>query len=297
MLKDDALNAILAKKTLLSKNNLICSDVERKNYNYEFTASENGINIKIQLYFGKKGLKTVIQGKKETALYHRIINILEGKQEGIFNDTDEVEEPNRYIGSDESGKGDFFGPLVVAAFYCNENISKKLVTLKIKDSKKLSDNKISVLYRNLEEDFGKYFAYRIVEPEEYNRLYKQDNNLNILLNKLHSEVIQQLLSKFPKTENIVVDKFSEQKLVLESNNAPNITYIHKGERYLAVAAASIVARHKFNQWFEQEEIFDLQIGKGASAAISKKAAELAQIFGKEKLDKYAKVHFKIYNKL
>ncbi len=98
---------------------------------------------------------------------------------------DEEDIPFPYIGIDESGKGDYFGPLVVAAVWLSESIQKKLEAMGVRDSKKLSDKKCQELAGVIRELSRGKFTYTVIGPERYNSLYEQfkseGKNLNYLL--------------------------------------------------------------------------------------------------------------------
>ena len=152
------------------------------------------------------------------------------------------------IGVDESGKGDYFGYLVVAACYVDNNIEPRLRELGVRDSKNLSDLQI----KNIASALRKICKYEIVKisPEKYNKIYPNFKSLNTMLAWSHSKSIEKLLEKV-KCDHVIVDKFADEKVLHE---ALSITKVPKNikieqkinaERDLAVAAASIIARHEF----------------------------------------------------
>ena len=118
IVEEKAKNQIELMKHQCEKSGMAISQLDRKDYNYEFTANSGKEKIKIQVYFGKKGVKTILQGDANSNLYKTINNLILGEPKLDLRDS-QFKEPGEYIGSDECGKGDFFGPLVVSAVYVN----------------------------------------------------------------------------------------------------------------------------------------------------------------------------------
>lgn len=207
--------------------------------------------------------------------------------------------PPPWIGSDESGKGDFFGPLVAAAVYADEGIARTLLSAGIKDCKLLTDEKVLAL----EHSIKKNCPHSVLElkPEAYNRLYAQfkaeKKNLNHLLAWAHSKAIEDVLSKKP-CETVITDKFGDDKF-MQSRLSPlisgkKIVLIQqpRAEENIAVAAASILARARLIQWSAAaEKEWGMKIPKGATH-VKEPAKEFLKRFGREKLGLVAKLHFK-----
>ena len=255
--------------------------------------------MKVQVYFGKKGLKQVIQGNKTSALYDKISELIY-ESDLLFKDKNEsvIEE---YIGSDESGKGDFFGPLVVAAFYTTSGISKQLKALGVKDSKELTDSAILETARKIRELFSDNYEIFELVPEEYNKQYiTTGKNLNKLLTFAHSRAVEKLLDKHPAVKFVITDKFSSKNLdILTEPRFSKVKFIQetKAEKYPGVAAASILAREKVVLWFQDLEQKGIYLPKGASKEVDKTAKELALKYGKENLNRICKTHFKNFSKI
>jgi ribonuclease HIII len=269
------------------------SGIEEKNYNYEFTVNYNKKKVKVQVYFGKKGNKIVIQGDPDSFEYNKIKSaIFDENSPEIGNDDVEYEE---YIGSDECGKGDYFGPLVVAAVYVNKETAARLKRVGVRDSKDLSDTQIDSLAESIKQIIENDFEICSLEPEDYNRLYDQYRNLNKLLVHCHSLVTGKLLKRV-QCNLVITDKFSNRKLEIHpSIDTKDIKFIMEtgAEKYTGVAAASILARNKFNEWFLKLKEQGLDLPKGASDAV----LQAAKNIGKDKLQKFAKLHFKVTQKL
>ena len=289
-LKVQAENQIKKYKQLISGNNLLHDEIIQKPYNFEFSVRQNDTKskVKIQVYFGKKGVTTILQGNKETDYYKLVDSILFGQQKLNFNEEKE-KDFSTYIGSDETGKGDVFGPLVVCAYYCEDSDKEYLRGFGVRDSKELSAYQIIDIAETIINKFQNNFSVVMISPEKYNALYDEFKNLNKLLNWAHTKAISNLLEMHP-CENIIVDKFSNESLLLTNKNKLNIIHTHKAERYVAVAAASIIARYYFDLWFKNHKKFSLP--KGASAETAQVAEKIFDNYGIGELNKIAKLHFK-----
>ncbi len=288
-IEKQALNKITEVHSLLKQSGLIISGIDKKSYNYEFNVSNgSSAKLKVQVYFGKKGVKTVLQGNKETEVYS-IVNELVFKQSELqFNQSNEIDFDN-YIGSDETGKGDLFGPMVICAFDYNEEMYEPFGRLSVQDSKNMSRFQITNCATGLIKKYPDSFEVVTITPVKYNELYKNFRNLNKMLNWAHSKAINNLLAK-SETKNIIVDKFSNEQLLLQDYTSLNIQHTHKGERFLGVAAASIIARYHFDKWFERNNKFALK--KGASVETTKIAEKIFDDYGIDALRNVAKLHFK-----
>lgn len=277
----------------LSKSNFISEDVIRSQYCFESNIRSNSEKVKIQVYFGKKGIKTVLQGDTASSLYDQIQEILFGNN--LFTQKIEVNEPLRYIGVDESGKGDYFGPLVTAAVYIDENTNVELQKANVKDSKELSDTQILLIAKKIKKIIGDKSEILSLPPKMYNQLYEKDKNLNKLLAQCHSEVMRRLLIK-AKCNEVISDKFGKSETLLHYINEKklnvNLIQIPRAEKFIAVAAASILAREKVILWFEQiKQKTGIELNKGGSN-LKPSIDKFVTKFGKEKLIYVAKLHFK-----
>jgi ribonuclease HIII len=200
-----------------------------------------------------------------------------------------------HIGVDESGKGDYFGPLVVAGVYVEKEKLAKLLDLGVKDSKKLSAIAVGRLSKAIRGLCP--FSLVVIGPEKYNQLYDKIKNLNRLLAWGHARVIENLLSKID-CKNVVLDQFANERFVLESlmerGKTVDVKQMHRGEEDIAVAAASILARQEFLARLEElEKEMGFSLPRGAGAAVKNQAQALLQDQGIEKLSKVAKLHFKL----
>ncbi|MEG8946427.1 ribonuclease HIII [Rosettibacter firmus] len=295
--KKIALNLINQLKSQLEKYYLT-SDIIEKNYNFEFSLNINRNIYKVLVYFGKKGVKTILQGNTELPEYITLRKLIFGQLELDYND-ENLSEPDEYIGTDESGKGDYFGPLVVAAVYVDLDTQKKLKQIGVRDSKDLSENQISDLSKEILKIVKENYSIVTISPQKYNQLYDKFKNLNHLLNWAHSKAIENLLKK-TKCDTVITDKFSKRELNISFNkNHSSIKFIQetKAEKFVGVAAASILARNKFNEWFIKNSNDEIELIKGTSKKVEKAAAELVKKYGKESLNKFVKLHFKTTNNI
>ncbi len=202
-------------------------------------------------------------------------------------------EPGR-IGTDESGKGDFFGPLVVAAFFMPEGQEEVLRELGVKDSKRTSDGRC----REIAGILKKSYAHSIVAigPEKYNELYAKLRNLNRLLAWAHARAIENILERVP-AGRAVTDQFGDERFVknalLKRGREIDLVQMPRAEEDPAVAAASILARAEFlARLGDLSREAGMELPKGASAQVDEAAVKLVRTRGPEILEKVAKTHFK-----
>ncbi len=295
-LKEKALLQTQKLKEELSKQGWKTYEVKLKQYNYEFDVANSSSKFKILIYFGKKGIKKVVQGNTDLPEYYKIKEIVSGSPE-LFQ-AKEIDEPNEYIGTDESGKGDIFGPLCVAAVYVNEETKEKLLRIGVEDSKNLTSNKIFLIADKIKKIVDGKFVVLELKPEKYNEIYNRFGNLNKLLAWAHSEAIEKLLNKV-ECETVIIDKFANRKLDIEENfkfGKVQFLKYSKGERFTGVAAASVLARAKFEEWFELNKIDGKTLPKGASQEAETFLKQLLMNYDKKKLSNFAKLHFKSFNK-
>jgi len=277
------------------------SEIQRQNYHYEFSVLRGKDRIKLQVYFGKKGAKTVLQGDNTSSLYKELYqkfntDIFAFTSQNSGMETEKLIEPSCYIGTDESGKGDYFGPLVIAGVVADESNIKILKLLGVKDSKELSDSLIKKISHEIKIIENIKFNIISIYPKKYNELYTRIGNLNGILGWAHAKVIENLLEKH-EVKEAISDKFGNEKYIYASlqEKGQNITLhqVTKAERYIAVAAASILARNRFNSWFMHEkQKLGLELPKGASENCELAAIEIMKKIGDHSLKDFVKLHFK-----
>jgi ribonuclease HIII len=203
------------------------------------------------------------------------------------------------IGVDESGKGDFFGPLVIAGALVEEEQLPFLTELGVRDSKTIADGKIITIAGRLRDRLP--YEVVVIGPEKYNELYGRIRNLNKLLGWGHARVIENLLTKRP-AKSAISDKFGHERFIIENlqKEGKKIELIQmvRGEAHPAVAAASILARAEFlKRMDEMSERFGVEFPRGASSTVDAAGRRLVSAKGTDILARVAKLHFKNFNKI
>ena len=216
-----------------------------------------------------------------------------------------IEVPLPHIGTDESGKGDYFGPMVIAGVLMDSATEAALKESGVKDSKLLTDKRckeLAVKIRHLLA--GKYEEVEI-PPERYNQLYDQfkaeGKNLNHLLAWGHARAIESLLLK-GTCSHAIADQFGDENYIrsklMEKGKKLQLIQVPKGERYIAVAAASILARDKFLSRMEiLRDTYGMELPKGASDGVVNVGKQVVQTYGDKSLEKIAKLHHKTTEKI
>jgi ribonuclease HIII len=202
-------------------------------------------------------------------------------------------------GVDESGKGDFFGPLVVAAAAVSVLERPLLDELYVRDSKKVTDQRVLVIARKLKEQIP--YNIVVIMPEKYNELYAKIGNLNRLLAWGHARAIENLLAK-TECSTVISDKFADEKLLertlMEKGRKIELIQQVRGESELPVAAASILARAEFLLCMQRlAQTWKLPLPKGASGLVDQAGRKFIDQYGEEKLRQVAKLHFKNLKKI
>lgn len=206
------------------------------------------------------------------------------------------------IGIDESGKGDYFGPLVVAGVYVDtENKINQLRALGVKDSKKIQDSKIKLMAKRIGSICGQNtYEVIFISPPKYNQLYTDMGNLNEILAWAHAQSLEALLKRNPECNIAISDQFAGKDILInklkEKGRKIELIQRHKAEENIAVAAASILARAKFIELMEfMEKEFGQTFHKGENNTVIKESVEFVRK-GKD-LTQIAKFHFKTTEKV
>lgn len=240
--------------------------------------------------------KFVIQGKKTSDIISKYFEInLQTQTKNLNQETQEGQiAPYPHIGIDESGKGDFFGPLVIAGVLLDENAAKTLQKAGVEDSKKMNDKKILELENYIKETST--FDIIAISPVKYNELYSKFKNLNKLLAWGHSTVLENILVKKPC--NIAIsDKFADESVIKaalkERGKSIRLIQQTKAESDTAVAAASVLARAEFVKRISNLcEKYEINLPKGASNLVLEQGKKFITKYGKEELKHIGKMHFK-----
>lgn len=260
-------------------------------------------NLSVTVY--EKGPKVLIQGKR-TEEFIQFTLEPEILKEIVFGheEINQSEQFEPHFGIDESGKGDYFGPLVVAGVYTDKWSARPLMDAGIMDSKRIgTSKKIRELAERIRTTPGVVYEVVSMGPEKYNELHARFKNLNRLLAWGHARVIKKLSEKRPDCPMSLSDQFARRKEVLESAVQYQKVDIRveqrtKAESDVAVAAASILARERFVTWMEQaSKAGGVRLPLGASPKVITAAKEVVKVHGEPMLGKLAKLHFKTTQKV
>lgn len=260
-----------------------------------FGAKKGKLNVTVY----EKGPKVLVQGKEtEDFVKFTLEPEILGEARLGYEEENDPEMFQPHFGVDESGKGDFFGPLVIAGVYTNAAITRSLMGAGVMDSKRIKSTKnIAKLAKLIRETPGVVSEVVSLGPERYNEMYGSYKNLNRLLAWGHARVIRSLVSQMPACPRALSDQFA-RKEILESElkrHRISITLQQrtKGESDVAVAAASILARERFLQWMEaSSDKSGVAIPLGCGPGVVNSARELIAQYGDAILPKVAKMHFK-----
>jgi ribonuclease HIII len=260
-----------------------------------FFAQKNKLSVAVY----EKGPKVLVQGRgvEEFVQFELEPKILGEAKLGY----EELHLPRMFephFGIDESGKGDFFGPLVIAGVYVERRIARTFLDAGVQDSKRIgSDARIRALAKIIRGAAGSIVDIVLIGPARYNELYEKFGNLNKLLGWGHARVIENLLAKKPDCPRALSDQFADARVIerslMQHGRKIHIEQRTKAESDVAVAAASILAREAFVGWLDRQgKTLGLQLGRGVSAEVKAAAEKLAAEKGPEILRQVAKVHFR-----
>jgi ribonuclease HIII len=275
--------------------------LEEQNFKFEprpytlYFAQKPGLTVAVY----EKGPKAVVQGKETKEFIEFTLEpAVLGEARLGYEDLHHPERFAPHFGIDESGKGDFFGPLVIAGAYTDETSARHLLEAGIRDSKSIgSDAQIRKLAEVVRATPGLVSEVIVVSPEKYNPLYEKIGNLNRLLAWGHARVIENLCERQPDCPSALSDQFANpivlQRALMEKGRKIELRQQTKAESDYAVAAASILAREKFIDWLATaEKKWGVPFPKGASAAVLEAARTLVHQHGPDALRATAKLHFK-----
>jgi len=257
------------------------------------------VKDKLNVAVYEKGPKVVLQGKgTQDFVTFRLEPEVLGEAKLGYEEVHNPEMFAPHCGIDESGKGDFFGPLVIAGCYTNAEITRTLMAAGIQDSKRIgSDQRIRDLAEIVRATPGAVHSVVSIGPERYNELYKKFGNLNSLLAWGHARVIENLLEMQPDCPRALSDQFANPALIkralLEKGRGIQLDQRTKAESDVAVAAASILAREQFIDWMDKTgRAAGTPMPRGASAQVKEVARKFVAAEGAAVLRRLAKVHFK-----
>ena len=260
-----------------------------------FFAQKNKLSVAVY----EKGPKVLVQGRgvEEFVQFELEPKILGEAKLGY----EEVHSPEMFqphFGVDESGKGDFFGPLVIAGVYVDPGIARKFLDAGVVDSKRIgSDARIRTLADMIRKSSLGLVETVLIGPAKYNELYEKFGNLNRLLGWGHARVIENLLARKPGCLRSLSDQFADAGVIraslLKHGRKIAIEQRPRAESDIAVAAASIVAREAFINWLDRKsKELGLQLQRGVSSSVKESARKLVEMNGPGALREVAKVHFR-----
>lgn len=296
---------------------LAVKEIRPIDYGAQMKVTDTTAVVTVNVYYGKKGISLTVGGSSGQPLTARVRAAVLGQPEPACPVPGSGQAPRptgferlpdfdfRWIGSDESGKGDFFGPLVVAAVMVDETSAAELTEYGIKDSKLLSDDKARAFAARIREICPGRFVELELTPAKYNALYREfqtaGKNLNQLLAWSHARVLEDLLGKAP-CRFAIADQFAaEQQLItqlMEKGRQVTLVQIPRAERNIAVAAASVLARDRFLARMDAlEEQFDMKFPKGASTLVVEAGRRFAAKYDRTALSEVCKLHFRTVSQL
>lgn len=199
-----------------------------------------------------------------------------------------------WIGTDESGKGDYFGPLVTASVHVDPKCIEQLNNIGVRDSKKISDKKILAMAAEIKN--VAIFDIVVIGNKKYNELYNKFNNLNKMLAWAHARAIENILTK-TDCNYVLSDKFADVKFINNSlmtkGKNVHIEQRVRAEDDIAVAAASIIARAEFVIRMDKlSKQYNMTLTKGASSKVIEQGKLFVEKYGENSLQDIAKLHFK-----
>ncbi|HRZ13449.1 MAG TPA: ribonuclease HIII [Kiritimatiellia bacterium] len=255
-----------------------------------------GPDCRISLY---KSGKCLVQGKGardwvEFVLEPQVL----GEARLGYEEVRQPEVFQPHIGVDESGKGDFFGPLVISAVYVDERLVRLFRDMNVRDSKTItSERKALDLDEAIRRAVGGRFALVAIGPRAYNRLYASMGNVNRILAWGHARAIENVLERVPDCPRAVADQFGPKRQIeqalMKKGRKIKLEQRPRAESDPAVAAASIVARAGFVRALQQlGQQLNVTIPKGASDAVRAVAVQLVKSKGAPLLLDIAKCHFR-----
>lgn len=260
-----------------------------------FAAKKGKLNVTVY----EKGPKVLVQGKEtEDFVKFTLEPEVLGEARLGYEEINDPEMFEPHFGIDESGKGDFFGPLVVAGVYVDAGSARLLLDGGVMDSKRIgSEKRIRALGNSIRSTPGIRFAIVLIGPEKYNNLHKSFGNLNELLAWAHSKVIADLAQQVPACPRALSDQFARKSVLERALRKEGVEILleqkTKGESDVAVAAASILARERFVEWMRkasEEWGVDLPLGAGPPVLVA--GDQFVATHGRDDLARVAKMHFK-----
>lgn len=274
-----------------------------------FQAEEGGTII--TLYESGKAMFQGISADIDANMWKEIEKKLTGNSVEVKDSKEKKKSENEKqknfyslstIGSDEVGTGDFFGPIVVTGAYISKEQVSRMEELGVKDSKKLTDEKILEIGPTLIKEVN--HCTFVLNNLSYNEYQKKGYNMNKIKAILHNKVLVEMKKRQPTYDKIVVDEFVYPRKYFEhiweaKEKVTDITFVTKAESICAsVAAASCISRYIFlKKMAEISDEIHVPLLKGAGTLVDKQASDIVKSYGMDKLKEIAKLNFKNAEKL
>ena len=306
------------RQRLYTLPNVVVKDKELP-YGRQFQVVAGDEKVILSVYKGKKGISTV-WGGQEGLLMDSAMAAISSSSSKKSPDTNilnsEIKESisllencagfnGVWVGSDESGKGDFFGPLVVAAVLVDTTIAEELIKAGVKDCKILTDKEVQRLAPII-KNLAPINVVLALKPDMYNYRYEQlrleKKNLNHLLSNGHISAIRKAVLQRTDCKYALVDQFSIHSGIREAleSEFPDLIVVEqkRAEADIAVAAASVLARERFLTLMAELSILaGRALPKGGGETATAQAQEIKNKFGIKILEKLVKKHFSNYKKI
>jgi len=299
--------AISALKDLLIKAGIVVVSETIMDHAVKLHADHDSRPFSLVVYFSAKtGQSSKVVIEKETdAIRDAVVSALGNASQPLSTPTPAISlsqlRGRTHIGIDESGKGDYFGPLVIAGVCIEPDDEMPLVKAGVKDSKLISDaHVISIAEKIRSVVSERRYDVIYIGPDKYNDLYARIHNLNRLLAWGHARVLENLLEKSP-CSLALCDQFGDESYIkqalMEKGKTIKLIQMVRAEADLAVAAASILARDGFLRKLKDlSEKYGIALPKGATHVIEP-ARSFIKTHGESDLRKVAKIHFKTTEKV
>lgn len=284
--------AALLQKRLLEEPEFLQGSRPYANFCFE------GAGVSVA-YFPKKG-KLLIQGSGADAFLKGILGLSPESDAPPAGELPSgLVDRRPHFGVDESGKGDYFGPLVIAGVYSDERTADALVQLGCRDSKQIPDDRrIQKLAERVVQLPGVVAEVVCIGPRRYNKLYAEMGNLNRLLAWGHARVIAALHEKVPACPRALSDQFAHEWVLKRALGQRHVAVAleqrPRAESDVAVAAASILARARFVRWMQETaRAAGCELPLGCSPHVTEAARAFVKKHGRSRLKDVAKLHFRL----
>jgi ribonuclease HIII len=295
-------------ESLLCANHFTTGSCKSINFGIQFSLSREDKSGLMRIYQRLNGTFTLDYSQvKDPDLLRSVQQVLDKKPPAasipagtLVKNATPYDVGYPVIGTDESGKGDYFGPLVCAAVCVDEITAGELQSIGVRDSKTCSDREIKALAEKITHLCAGKFEIIEISPARYNKLYEQlrteGKNLNSMLAWGHARAIEELLNNVD-CKVAIADQFADKRYICGKLQAKGRTIqliqMHKAEQNIAVAAASILARARFiEKVAAMSKRYAMTFPLGASAAVIAAGKEFIAKSGLPRLPLVAKMHFK-----